>query len=1106
MDVSLNKDVLARLQEVWIEIGLSEAERVRRSEALREQIIRVYVDTLESAADERDALENELDAAEALLLELQAEVTAAQKSAPPSWLPADVLGPKRVIDGLALERSWEPVQANVTSELSIAFGAGGIGRTAVPDTSVSCSLISEQPVQRQASEADNVPPMRSAVRAVEDAEHSGRTGDTSGRQGTLLQCLEEVSQRVAALEAQKRLYVQRLGELQKRILTLWVDELGEVVDDLPEEYRDALVITGSSRNRNIQSLMGLEGNLSPNQAANFTQITTIASDLTNSLQKVSIRNYGPRIRALEAKITELMELRQQRVETIASLLVSMKSLLRRLCITLPEETESEIDRLAILFDGTQEPLGASLVSIDVLTARVACLEREIESRVEELDRVSGVAAELYRLLRYPSERFSAFQAEHSTLSKKSLEAWHEHVEALRATREQRLRALIANEREHLNALWSELDVAPAQRVSFAFCSNDEISEEVLQAIERETSRLEAIARRIRPIHELLARREELLVKKQELEREMQNPERLFGRSGGRRIVGGLLREEQLRKQVRQLPKVNALLQNKLEQYEQEFQKRFIHNGVDVLENLRQETAAKCRASRPARSDNNPGSESGRGMPWVTSPVRSGAVSGGTGRYENGARPTGNRAAVACAAPSTWGGNAATKVLAAEVRKHVRSKREPDVPMAMIARAKTTTLVSSEKDSKKGTWCAWLSAEGSVPALASSDSSMKHLNEAPRSRTAAELRESPSPAVGVRSEPRQSGVDVHPNRILASSDFHCSQSRPSRVDLSAENESTSSKSSADAPAIQNDSSVQSVRVAGSSSGNAVSGAGGASTPETGSSCREHVGAETSKTMRRTDHMQTQAIAVDPATFHTGGDTRAVSRDPSSNDSGSHLSAQCASEAATETGIQHDQRSGEVSEQGAGARETLALPATVLASEPSALSVTDTISSGPPSTGSTPLACSPLAACGSKRQVSPAVPEFDQENTSFHANNAGSLSTIVAVQPAKESLTAPVAPGSGPTHLKAAAETFEAGDRLQSKRARPEVLNTSPPGQGSDEALSGSATAEITRSNTSGPSEEATPRECSTASSEQGIHLEAAAAQGQRNFSCAESPIR
>jgi len=717
MEVSLNQDVISRLQEVWAEIGLDEAERVRRVEALREQVIRVYVDTLESAADERDTLENELDAAEALLLELQAEVAAAQKSAPAAWLPADVLSSsRRTAGGDMTERQWGAASAaNNTIELSTTFGAGGLGHTAAPDMSVSCTLPDEPSLQREAPTVERLLPGASTNPGLAPHERSGRTGDSSGRQGTLLQCLDEVSRQVAALEAQKRLFVERLGELQKRVLTLWVDELGEVVDDLPEEYRDALVITGSRRTRDVPSAVELGANVSPSHEANFTQITTIASDLNNPLRKISIREYGQRIRALESKISELLELRQQRVQTIASLLVSIRGLLRRLCIVSPEETESELDRLALTFDGTQEPLGASLVSIDVLTARVAYLEREIELRVEELDRVSNIAAELYKALRYPAERFSAFQAEHSTLSKHSLEAWHSHVEELRATREKRLRALIAKEKERLTALWNELDIAPAQRVSFAFCSNDEASEEVLEAIEQETSRLESIARRIRPIHELLRRREELLEKKMELDREMQNPERLFGRSGGKRIVGGLLREEQLRKQVRQLPKVNNVLRSLLESYAHEFQKRFIHKGVDILERLQQEEAAEAamRVSRSGQRETPTNANSGAFVPVATVPANAASAAGSAGRLAAPSNATSARSTPTPRpnAPNTWNGTSAKKVLAAQVRKRVESKQDANTPFAVIGQAKTTTALAAASAEVPGAWCAWLSAAG-----------------------------------------------------------------------------------------------------------------------------------------------------------------------------------------------------------------------------------------------------------------------------------------------------------------------------------------------------------------------------------------------------------
>ena len=645
MEVSLNQDVLVRLNDVWNEVGLSDTERVKRTEWLRQQIIRVYVDALGSATEERDALESELEAAELLSRELEAELKEARSSAGAA---------------ASLLCSQEHSIANSSGSTSSSSGGGG----------------------GYHDNRSTAPPNSATTRSGETARGSsesrvGAATTSASAPPGLLHRLDEVSRHVSALEAEKRRFLERVCEAQKRILALWVDELGEVVDDLPEAYRDTLILTrGSERAPTAAAAVArppTSRSLS-NDSVNKTQVTTVlAAESGTQLRRVSLRNYGQRLAALDAKIAELLELRRQRVETIASLLLSVRNLLRRLCIVSPEEAESEIDRIAVSYDGDAEPLGASLVSIEVLTARVSCLEREIEARVEELDRVSGEAAELYRLLRHPPERFSAFQAEHGTLSYACLEAWHAHVESLRATREQRLRTLIAGEQHKLKALWEELGTPLAERASFhAADVAGDVSDALLEAYESEVARLEGVAQRVRPILELMARRRDLYEKRTELEREMNNPERLFGRSGGRRHVGGLLREEQLRRQLRALPKVCAALSAQLEAYEREFQRPFLVQGVRVLEEVRAEQEREAGAARQQqlqerqRRQRLPGF--GERLESMV-PLKSSSATAVAGNK-------GGKAPTTAASPATWGGGngaSGSKRLAAEVRKHLGSR-------------------------------------------------------------------------------------------------------------------------------------------------------------------------------------------------------------------------------------------------------------------------------------------------------------------------------------------------------------------------------------------------------------------------------------------------
>eukprot|EP00166_Cyanidium_caldarium_P001989 ctg_2058.g528 len=173
MEVSLNQDVLVRLNDVWSDVGLSDSERVKRTEWLRQQIIRVYVDALSSATEERDALESELEAAELLSRELEAELKEARSSA-----------------GAAASFLCSQEHSIANSSSNSGGGYHDNRSTALPHSATT------RPGE--------------TARGSSESRVGAATTSASALPG-LLQRLDEVSRHVSALEAEKRRFLERVG-------------------------------------------------------------------------------------------------------------------------------------------------------------------------------------------------------------------------------------------------------------------------------------------------------------------------------------------------------------------------------------------------------------------------------------------------------------------------------------------------------------------------------------------------------------------------------------------------------------------------------------------------------------------------------------------------------------------------------------------------------------------------------------------------------------------------------------------------------------------------------------------------------------------------------
>ncbi|KAF6003823.1 hypothetical protein F1559_002085 [Cyanidiococcus yangmingshanensis] len=465
--------------------------------------------------------------------------------------------------------------------------------------------------------------------------------------------------------------------------------------------------------------------------------------------------------------------------------------------------------------------------------------------------------------------------------------------------------------------------------------------------------------------------------------------------------------------------------------------------------------------------------------------------------------TGTRSTATCPTPSTWGGTAATKVLAAEVRKHVQCKREADIPLAMAGHAKTTTALLPEKCSEKAAWGAWMPAEAPAPAPA--ELAMAAGTDAPaRPTTIADLRGSQFFPASTDPLAHRTNADDQARRMLVGNTSRSGESRSGRIELSASDQST------------NDQSGRSMRAANDSPLGFAPDAGQAS--RSGTSPAHHVptGEAPSESMiQKRRHALAQTVLqtdAQPIAAHDVFVPRVLS-DASTASSKLSSSAQSTSDASAATGSLSDDSSGRCPLQETIANKTLAPRESAAPAEQGTVSSADIAQPGSALWSATGVR--PVREVDRDDQSS--APALDQENSSLQANTTTipPLESLVTPSTKESAIAAAAAP-----HAAKSMTLFpivaEPGGEVPNKRARQDSFAASSSGKHTTQTTSNAATS-TTASHTSrdddscetpksGRTNGARPDNAASAASMPLAHQEAAPAQARQEFSCAESPIR
>ncbi|KAI0887549.1 microtubule associated protein-domain-containing protein [Annulohypoxylon maeteangense] len=188
---------------------------------------------------------------------------------------------------------------------------------------------------------------------------------------------------------------------------------------------------------------------------------------------------------------------------------------------------------------------------------------------------------------------------------RQINEFEDELARLNELKRQNLHLFVEDARCKLQELWDALYFSEDEMLEFTPAFSDVYSDALLEAHEREITRLDTLREQRAPTLALVEKHRTLVHERDELAASSQDASRLMmrGQKGERRDPGKLLREEKMRKRItKELPKIAAELVKLLEKWEDEYGRPFLVHGeryLDLLEPEAPKQAPGPRSKTPA---------------------------------------------------------------------------------------------------------------------------------------------------------------------------------------------------------------------------------------------------------------------------------------------------------------------------------------------------------------------------------------------------------------------------------------------------------------------------------------------------------------------------
>lgn len=212
---------------------------------------------------------------------------------------------------------------------------------------------------------------------------------------------------------------------------------------------------------------------------------------------------------------------------------------------------------------------------------------ELKTQVEEtkchVEKMKEDLMALWKYLDEPADVCQMFLDRYSDYSSGTINALSAEIKRCKESRKENILKYVTQIRLELMDLWDLCRYCETERNTFAPFHSNTFTEDLLTLHELEVERLRKFYNDNRTIFELLEQRENLIVKIKELLQRANNPDRYHNRGGQ------LLMEEKERKVIqKKLPKIEAELQQLINEYEAKHNQMFTIYGTS-LKNVLAET-------------------------------------------------------------------------------------------------------------------------------------------------------------------------------------------------------------------------------------------------------------------------------------------------------------------------------------------------------------------------------------------------------------------------------------------------------------------------------------------------------------------------------------
>ncbi|PHH67917.1 hypothetical protein CDD80_412 [Ophiocordyceps camponoti-rufipedis] len=230
-----------------------------------------------------------------------------------------------------------------------------------------------------------------------------------------------------------------------------------------------------------------------------------------------------------------------------------------------------------------EQLGLHDEDLSRLQAKRDRLSEEKSRRERRLRELRSAVELLWEKLGVDEADMRAFLSRNRGFGVGQINEFEDELDRLDELKRQNLHLFVEDARVQLQDLWDALYFSEDEMLEFTPAFSDVYSDALLEAHEREISRLEALRQQRAPMLTLVERHRTLVRDRDELAASSQDASRLMmrgtGNKGEKRDPGKLLREEKTRKRVaKELPKATAEVQRALGKWEEEYGRPFLVFG------------------------------------------------------------------------------------------------------------------------------------------------------------------------------------------------------------------------------------------------------------------------------------------------------------------------------------------------------------------------------------------------------------------------------------------------------------------------------------------------------------------------------------------------